>query len=70
MVDKQTMEYHSFIQKHKFKSVVVNWMHIEPVIQSEISQKGKTIGMLTHPYMESTNGRYTPICRARMETQT
>jgi len=28
-----------YLYKYKFESVVVRWMNLEPVIQSEISQK-------------------------------
>ena len=36
-----TMEYYSAIKRNKFESVVVRWMTLEPVIQSEVSQKEK-----------------------------
>ena len=36
-----TMEYYSAIKRDKFESVVVKWMNLEPVIQSEVSQKKK-----------------------------
>ena len=35
----QTLEYYSDIKRNKFESVVMRWMNLEPVIQSEISQK-------------------------------
>jgi len=38
-----TMEYYSSIKKNEFESVVVRWMNLEPVIQSEVSQKEKNI---------------------------
>jgi len=31
------MEYYSEIKKNEFESVVVRWMNLEPVIQSEVS---------------------------------
>ena len=35
-----TMEYHSPIKKkNTFKSVLIRWMKLEPIIQSEVSQK-------------------------------
>ena len=34
-----TMEYYSAIKKDQFESVVVKWMNLEPVIQSEVSHK-------------------------------
>ena len=36
-----TMEYHSAIKKNVFKSVLMRWMKLEPIIQSEVSQKEK-----------------------------
>ena len=35
------MEYYSDIKRNKFESVLVRWMNVEPVIQSEVSQKEK-----------------------------
>ena len=34
-----TMEYYSDIQKNAFESVLMRWMKLEPIIQSEVSQK-------------------------------
>ena len=34
-----TMEYYSAIKKNTFESVLMRWMKLEPIIQSEISQK-------------------------------
>ena len=36
-----TMEYYSHIKKNKFESVEVRWVNLEPVMQSEVSQKEK-----------------------------
>ena len=36
-----TMEYYSAIKKNTFESVLMRWMKLESVIQSEVSQKGK-----------------------------
>ena len=36
-----TMEYYSAIKKNTFESVVMRWMKLEPIIQSEVSQKEK-----------------------------
>ena len=35
------MEYYSAIKRNEFEPVVVKWMNLEPVTQSEVSQKGK-----------------------------
>ena len=34
-----TMEYYSAIKKNAFESVLMRWMQLEPIIQSEVSQK-------------------------------
>ena len=46
-----TMEYYSAIKKNGFESVLMRWMKLEPIIQSEVSQKEKhQYSMLTHIY--------------------
>ena len=35
------MEYYSAIKKNKFELAIVRWMNLEPIIQSEVSQKEK-----------------------------
>ena len=37
-----TMEYYSAIKKNAFESVLMRWMKLEPIIQSEVSQKENT----------------------------
>ena len=36
-----TMEYYSTIKRNTFESVLMRWMNLEPIIQSEVSQKEK-----------------------------
>ena len=36
-----TMEYYSAIKKNTFESVLMRWMNVEPIIQSEVSLKEK-----------------------------
>ena len=36
-----TMEYYSAIIRNAFESVLMRWMNLEPIIQSEVSQKEK-----------------------------
>ena len=50
----------------------MRWMNLEPVIQSEVSQKEKEkYHILTHIYMESReNGTEEFTYRAAMEKQT
>ena len=46
-----TMECYSAIKKNTFESVLVRWMTLEPIIQSEVSQKEKhQYSILTHIY--------------------
>ena len=48
-----TMEYYSAIKKNTFDSVLMRWMKLEPIIQSEVSQKDKhQYSILMHIYME------------------
>ena len=35
------MEYYSAIKKNAFEPVLMRWMNLEPIIQSEVSQKEK-----------------------------
>ena len=42
-----TMKYYSAIKKSTFESVLMRWMKLEPIIQSEVSQKEK------HPIIQS-----------------
>ena len=46
-----TMEYYSAIKKNAFESVLMRWMELEPIIQSEIGQKEKhKYSILMHVY--------------------
>ena len=46
-----TMEYYSGIKKNSFESILMRWMKLEPIIQSEVSQKDKDhYNILTHIY--------------------
>ena len=46
-----TMEYYSAIKKNTFESVLMRWMKLEPILQSEVSQKEKhQYSILTHIY--------------------
>ena len=45
------MEYYSAIKKNLFESVLIGWMKLEPIIQSEVSQKDKDqYSILMHIY--------------------
>ena len=46
-----TMEYYSAIKKNSFESVLMRWVKLEPIIQSEVSQKDKDqYNILMHIY--------------------
>ena len=46
-----TMEYYSAVKKNSFESVLMRWMKLEPILQSEVSQKEKHLySILTHIY--------------------
>ena len=46
-----TMEYYSAIKKNTFELVLMRWMKLEPIIQSEVSQKEKhQYSILTYIY--------------------
>ena len=47
------MEYYSATKKNAFESVLMRWVKLEPIIQSEVSQKEKyQYSILMHIYME------------------
>ena len=46
------MEYYSAIKRNTFESVLMRWTNLEPIIQSEISQKDRDkYHILTHLYI-------------------
>ena len=65
------MEYYSAIKKNAFESVLMRWMILEPIIQSEVSQKEKhQYSILTHIYGKiQKDGNDDPICETEKETQ-
>ena len=59
------MGYYLAIKKNTFESVLMRWMKLEPIIQSEVSQKEKhQYSILTH--MKDGNN---PVCETAKETQ-
>ena len=48
-----TMEYYSVIKMHTFESVLMRFMNLEPIIQSEVSQKEKDKYCI---YLQGSNG--------------
>ena len=64
------MDYYSAIKKNTFESVLMRWMKLEPIIQSEVSQKEKhQYSILTHTYGIYKDGNDNPICETAKETQ-
>ena len=64
------MEYYSAIKKNTFESVPMRWMKLEPIIQSEVSQKEKHLySILTHIYGIEKDGNDNPVCETVIETQ-
>ena len=46
-----TMEYYSAIERNAFESVLMRWINLEPIIQSEVIQKEKNKNhILMHMY--------------------
>ena len=66
-----TMEYYSAIKRNAFESVLMRWMNLEPVKQSEVSQKEKDkYHILMYIYGIQKNGTEEFINRETMEKQT
>ena len=56
-------------ERNPLDSVLMRWMYLELIIQSEVSQKEKDkCRILTHIYMESRKVTDDPACRAAKET--
>ena len=53
-----------------FESVLMRWMELEPIIQSDINQKEKhQYSILMYIYRIYKHGNDDPICEAAKETQ-
>ena len=52
-----TMEYYSAIKRNTFDSVLMRWMNLEPIIQSEVGQKEKT-DIITNAYISNLERWY------------
>ena len=65
-----TMDYYSAIKNNTFESVLMKWMKLEPIIQSEVSQKEKhQYSILMHIYGIWKDGNNNPVCETAKETQ-
>ena len=45
-----TMEYYSVMKRNTFESVLMRWMNLEPIIQSEVRKRKINIISLIHTY--------------------
>ena len=65
-----TIEYYSAIKKNAFESVLMRWMKLEPIIQSEVNQRKKhQCSILMYICGISKDGNDDPICKTAKETQ-
>ena len=65
-----SMEYYSAIKKNAFASLLMRWMKLQPITQSEVSQKEKhQYSVLVHIYGIYKDGNDDPICKTPKETQ-
>ena len=63
------MEYYSAIKKNAFEAVLMRWMRLEPIMQSEVSQKEKhKYSVLTHIYGIWRDGSNNPVYETAKET--
>ena len=68
--DIYTMKYYSAIKRNVFESVLMRWMNLEPITQSEVSHKEKNkYCILPHIYGIQKFGTDEPISRPRIEAQ-
>ena len=65
------MEYYSTIKRNAFESVLMRWVNLEPIVQSEVNQKEKDkYHILMHIYRVYKNGTEEFIYREAVEKQT
>ena len=63
------MEYYSAAKKNAFESVLMKWMKLEPITQSEVSQKEKhQYSILMHIYGIQKDDNNDPICETARDT--
>ena len=61
-----TMVYYSAIKRNTFESVLMRWIKLEPIIQSEVSHKEKhQYSILTHIYRIQKDGKMTLYARQK-----
>ena len=65
-----TMEYYSAIKNNTFESLLMRWRKLEPIIQSEVSQKEKhQYSIIIHIYGIQKDGNDNSVCEIAKETQ-
>ena len=63
------MEHYLAIKKNTLESVLMMWMKLEHIIQSEVSQKEKhQYSILMHIYGIWKDGNDNPICETAKQT--
>ena len=67
-----TMGYYLAIKRNTFKSVVIRRMNLEPLTQSEVSQKEKDkhhiISLTLGIYKNGTDELIWKVCKAKIES--
>ena len=64
------MVFYSAIKKNAFEPVLMKWMKLDPIIESEVSQKEKhQYSILTYIYRIQKDGNNDPISEIEKETQ-
>ena len=53
-----TMECYSVIKRDAFESVLMRWMNLEPITQSEVNQKEKKQMQCINSYMWNLERQY------------
>ena len=62
------MEYYSAIKRNTFESVLMRWMNLEPIIQTEVYQKEKgKYHVLTNIHRIYKDDTDEFICKAAMK---
>ena len=62
------MKYYLAMKKNTFESVLMRWMKLEPIIQSEVSQKDKDQYSIMHIYGIYKDDNDNPVCESPKET--
>ena len=52
------MEYYSAIKRNAFELVLMRWMSLEPIIESEVSQKEKDKYHILYTYIQNLEKWY------------